>query len=423
MDDKESKKDKINNMIDQICSRYAFATYEDTGKIMVYEQDKGTYKEAESTITRVCCDNEDTNTTYAKAMIELNIRGRTYRTRPYYKDAVCINNGILIFEGTTFKVIPYTPKLLFTSKVNVNYIPNADCPIWKQTVSNMLPEITDQKVLQEWYGYHFMPGQPYEKALFMTGKPSTGKSTTIAVLNWLLGGCVCHHQLVDFQVDRNYCTADLFGKLGNTYTDMGTGVISDAGIFKVLTGSMDTLSARFPYEKPFAFMNQAKLTFASNRLPPLSSNVQADQAFWKRVLLLQFSQVIKSKDENIYTKLKLELPGILNWALEGYIRLVNNKGNFTMNTSDVYDAWVTSAYSVNPLTDFIEERCIVGIDFYCECNTLKANYEKWCISNLEIPVSISEFRSSLAQKGIFESRKLNQSSGMKDRIYKGIAFN
>lgn len=422
MADKLSIKDKINDMIDEIISRYKFITYEDTGKIMVYLPDIGIYKDAESTITRLCCEGEDTNTTYAKNMIELNIRARTYTKRHTYKDAVCLNNGILIFEENNIKFIPHTPKLIFETKVNIDYTPNLGCPIWNQTVKNMLPNEKDRLLLQEWFGYHFMPGQKYEKALFITGKPSTGKSTTIAVLNWLLGDCVCHHQLVDFQTDKNYCTADLYQKLGNTYTDMGNGVISDAGIFKVLTGSMDTLTARFPYEKPFSYMNLAKLTFASNRLPPLSANVQGDHAFWKRILLLQFSQTIQIKDDKLYDKLRLELPGILNWALQGYLRLISNNGIFTQVTTDSYDTWVTSAYSINPLIDFIEDKCTVAPEFICECDLLKLNYEKWCAINQEIPITLSDFRASLAQKGIFESRKLNQSTGIKDRIYKGITL-
>lgn len=417
-----SVKEIIDDNIGDIIKKYKFITYKDTGKIMIYDKSSGIYSQAEPTVTQVCCeDGRGLNTPPLKSALEMNIKGRTYIERPENNYSVCLNNGILIFKNHKFDIIAHNSNMIFESKVLIDYKENVECPTWIDTVNNMLPDKRDQLLLQEWFGYHFLPGQLYEKAMFLTGKPSTGKSTTIYVLNQLIGGCCSHHELSEFQDDKNYAIADLYGKLGNTYTDMGNAVITDIGKFKVLTGSNDTVTARFPYERPFNFINPAKLTFASNRLPPLSANVQSDQAFWKRVLLLQYSVVITKKDDQLFHKLKSELSGVLNWALEGYIRLIKNKGEFTKNTDDNYDSWTHSAYSENPLQEFMDEKCMFSSECWCESNVLRAKYSAWCIEQLEIPITPNEFRSALVQKGIFESRKLNKETGNRDNIYKGIA--
>jgi putative DNA primase/helicase len=409
-------KEKIEEAIEEIITTHRYITYEDTQKIMVYDRITGLYRDATSNITRMCVEGcIGTNTPYAMKMIEMNIRGRTYKPRPNYSDAVALNNGILQFNKEEFKLLPHSPELIFETKTPIDYIPGEDCPLWKQTVINMLPDIKDRLLLQEWFGYHFMPGSLYEKAMFITGKPSTGKSTTISLLNNLLGNCCSHHQLSEFQDDKNYAIADLYGKLGNTYTDMSNTTITDVGKFKVLTGSMDTISSRAIYGKPFSFRNSAKLTFASNRLSPLNATVQGDNAFWKRVLLLQFSEVVKNKDDDIFNKLNKELTGILNWALEGYVRLIKNKG-FTANTEDAYNQWTHSAYAENPLDNFINDSCMVGDSFIYDCGDLRSKYERYCAEHLDSPISLNEFRSALVQKGIFESTL------KREHIYKGIAY-
>jgi putative DNA primase/helicase len=414
--------DLIKDRFTELNTGYKFATYEDTGKIMVYIIEDGIYKDAEPLIIKVACQGDIFLTPSALATIKLNIKGRSYKVRHTNNDKICLNNGILTFSGGRFVLSEHTPDEVFESKVLIDYKEGASCPVWIETLNRMLPDINDQLLLQEWFGYHFLPGQLYEKAMFLTGKPSTGKSTTIYVLNQLIGGCCAHHQLSEFQDDKDYAIADLYNKLGNTYTDMGNSVIDDVGKFKVLTGSNDTVTSRFPYERPFNFINPAKITLASNRLPPLSANVQGDTAWWKRVLLLQYSVVVTKKTDGLFDKLKAELSGILNWSLEGYTRLINNNGEFTKNTNDNYESWTHSAYSENPLQEFLDEKCMFAIDCWCECNVLRNKYSVWCTEHLEIPISVNEFRSALVLKGIFESRKLMGDTGKREHIYKGIAI-
>ena len=55
----------------------------------------------------------------------------------------------------------------------------------------------------------------------------------------------------------------------------------------------------------------------TNNLPKVSG---VDEAIWRRIHLIQFPVTIPvaERDPHLSEKLKAELPGILNWALEGY---------------------------------------------------------------------------------------------------------
>jgi P4 family phage/plasmid primase-like protien len=415
---KESYQDILTDFLRFLQSKYIFLTYRDTGKLMIYTKD-GVYIPAESAIVYECCQTEIFNTPNGKSIVEFNLKGNSYYDRINSAGYTCLANGVLQVTDGNIIFTPHTPKIAFESKLNIPYIPSAKCPTWENILQNIL-QPNDIYLIQEWFGYHFITGQPFEKAMFFVGRRSTGKSTCISVIDSLMGNCCSHSQISDFQDDKNYCIANLHGKLANTYSDMSNTVLSDIGIFKILTGSKDMITCRMPYEKPFNFINSAKLTFASNRLSPLSGQVQSDLAFWKRVLLIQFQNTIATPDINIFTKLEAELSGVLNWSLEGYKRLYSNNGIFTKNCDDIYKSWVDSAFSTNLLEDFLADKCTINKDYYISEDILYNIYLQHCATIGETAISKQEFTSSLALKGVFWGTKFNKVIGIKERIYKGI---
>ena len=82
-----------------------------------------------------------------------------------------------------------------------------------------------------------------------------------------------------------------------------------------LTGG-DTLSARFLYGEHFQFRPEFKLCLACNNKPEIRGQ---DLGIWSRVRVIPFDVVIPpaEQDKKLPAKLRLELSGILNWALEG----------------------------------------------------------------------------------------------------------
>src|SRR5262249_9077847 len=84
---------------------------------------------------------------------------------------------------------------------------------------------------------------------------------------------------------------------------------------KALTGG-DKIAARFMRQDFFEFTPNFKLVIAGNHKPTLRS---VDEAIRRRFNLIPFTVTIppEERDEQLAEKLKLELPGILAWMLEG----------------------------------------------------------------------------------------------------------
>ena len=85
---------------------------------------------------------------------------------------------------------------------------------------------------------------------------------------------------------------------------------------KMMTGE-DVLSCRHLYRDLFNYKPQFKLWLATNTLPTI---VGTDEAIWRRIRVIPFSVTIPpdEQDKTLATRLAAELPGILNWALDGW---------------------------------------------------------------------------------------------------------
>ena len=85
--------------------------------------------------------------------------------------------------------------------------------------------------------------------------------------------------------------------------------------FQIETGG-DKIAARFMRQDFFEYTPQFKLLIAGNHKPGLRS---VDEAIRQRFNLIPFTVTIppKERDEKLPEKLKAELPGILQWMIDG----------------------------------------------------------------------------------------------------------
>ena len=84
---------------------------------------------------------------------------------------------------------------------------------------------------------------------------------------------------------------------------------------KLMTGG-DPITCRPLYSPYETFVPQFKLWLATNELPRIMGT---GEAIWRRIHVIEFPVTIprEERDPNLFEKLVAELPGILNWALEG----------------------------------------------------------------------------------------------------------
>ncbi len=229
----------------------------------------------------------------------------------------------------------------FISQIPVKYEPEADCPLIKKFIGDIVYE-QDFAVLQEWFGYCLLRGYPFHVACMLIGDGKNGKSTLLRLLTRFLGeNNVSTKELANLIFNR-FAIAKLYGKLANISPDISDKALTSTGLFKAITGG-DRIDAEEKFKGSFEFTNHAKLTFSCNKLPKSDDE---SYAFFRRWILISFPNTFDGDkcDPNILEKITTdeELSGLFNWSLSGLKRLLaNGKFSYGKTVEDVQTQYKT----------------------------------------------------------------------------------
>jgi putative DNA primase/helicase len=315
---------------------------------------------------------------------------------------------------------------LLTKLAPVTLDGEAECPKWLE----FLDKITDGDAelisfLQRAVGYS-LTGLTDEQCFFLLhGTGANGKSTFLDVLMALMGDyarptefrTLLHRERSE--AVRNDLAA-LDGLRFVTAVEVGRGKRLDEAVIKQLTGG-DVITARFLFGEFFDFRPAFKIFIAANAKPEIHGQ---DEAIWRRVHLVPFEVYIPEaeRDKRLPNKLKAELPGILNWAVEG---LVAFRKQGLDPPEKVLAATKAYREEMDLLLDFLEDRCITAEQLkrpvkaiYEAVGALYKEYVPWCENEGQKAVTPKTFGQLLAERGFPGGRE--QVCGRRQRVRYGL---
>ena len=143
---------------------------------------------------------------------------------------------------------------------------------------------------------------------------------------------------------------------------------------KAITGG-DLITAEAKYQMPFDYRPTFKVWVAMNHLPIIRGN---DRGIWRRILLVEFGQSFEGREDLTLDKtLEGELPGILNWALEGLREWIANGLN---PPESVLEATNQYKRDMDLVGQWIEARASeLGAE--TEAGAAYQNFGQWCFAN------------------------------------------
>lgn len=338
------------------------------GEMWYYDEQKGLYKNDAETFIQKKLKTwfEDRYVSLDKydKMIFKDLRASTHKSLEILKlDPIYIpiKNGIIrinigeVKKEIPFSLLPKSPDYFITNHTPVEYVKNAKCPNWLQFLNETFyPE--DIPFLQEFIGYCMYRKNIFHKCIMLIGPTRTGKSTFLNVITTFLGKeTVCSIALQD--LEDKFQRIRIRDKNANIMADMNNKALKNSSFFKQLTGG-DTISAEEKYKQGIEFIPYCKYLWSCNELPVVYDD---NPAFWERIRLIivnkkQHFSGNPETDPNMAEKLCEELPGILNWALEGLLRLLRNK-DFMNNVpwEETRKKWMLWS---DPLARFLESEWI-----------------------------------------------------------------
>ena len=325
-----------------------FCTLAENDDLYVYDPDAGIFNADGEAVVRseLTQGLRDQYSAHTMSETKDHLRGRTLVTEDEMGGPewlIAAENCVIDLDAERRR--DHSPEFRFLSRLGCEFDPDAGCPRFRAFLNEVVPSDTERKKLQEYAGYtlhHW--GLPYHKALFLVGPTASGKSTFLDAINAMLGEDTVASLTPQQLTGERFAGAELYGKWANIRNDIPAQTVKNTGEFKEITAG-DQIKAEQKRKDPFWFEPNAKHLYAANELPSTETD---DEAFYRRILLAPFPETVPEaeRDKHLDDKLEAELPGILNWAIEGLQRLVGN-GGFTGDrapghTQDTWQKWSDS---------------------------------------------------------------------------------
>jgi putative DNA primase/helicase len=285
--------------------------------------------------------------------------------------------------------------------------PDLNCPIplWTGLLATVTGGNSDLiAYLQRMAGYS-LTGSTREHAMFfLYGTGANGKST---FLNAITACADEYHRVAPIETFTASNTerhptelAGLRGARLVTAVETEEGRRWDESKIKALTGG-DTISARFMRQDFFQYAPQFKLIIAGNHKPGLRS---VDEAIRRRLNLIPFTVTIPpaARDPEFPDKLKVELPGILAWMIDG-CRAWQQQGLAPPQV--VTEATAAYLESEDAISAWLDECCRRDPNSFATSTHLFVSWNQWATKNGEHAGTTKKLVSALESKGFQPHRK------------------
>lgn len=208
--------------------------------------------------------------------------------------------------------------------------PAAKAPLFEKFLEEVTCGDTELRQLLLEFGGYALSNDPcnHHKALALLGEGRNGKSVFVQILQSLAENGYSSVSLED--LSNPQFSAMLEGKLFNCFGE-GSTYIKNTNQFKELVGG-GSVNSKTVFEKPYTFINKAKIIFACNKMPTSSDT---SHGFYSRFLVVPFNATFveyedgsdnKVMDVHLLPKLIEERPGIINLMLSAY-RETKKRGN------------------------------------------------------------------------------------------------
>ncbi len=317
-------------------------------------------------------------------------------------DVLACDSGLI--DLTTGMLSSHCQEKVVVKRLPVGYDPGATCPRWNQFLQEVLVDKDVVDYVQKVFGYCLTGRTSLQQMWLLVGTGSNGKSTFLNTLQNLLGPDF-GQQTPESVLMGKPVTGGSSGELMRL-KGIRTAVLTETAYEQHLNEtrvkalvSSDVIAARAIYSDFQQFTPEAKFFLATNHLPIVKGS---DFGIWRRLAVLQFRQQFdKTADSDLGSVLNNELPGILNWALEGAKMFYSANKKIAM--PEQLKDW-TSAYrkEQDVIANFLGECTTDAATERVGATTLYNEYVTWYRELGTTAMSQGEFGSRVKSLGKYE---------------------
>ncbi len=306
----------------------------------------------------------------------------------------CANGHV---DLKTRELTPASPRTFNLWSLPFDYDPDAGCPRWMQFLEESLPGDGEaHEFLSQWFGYVLSGRTDQQKIASLIGKKRGGKGTVLRTLGKLLTpGAIAAPDITD--LGSHFGRAGLVGKALAVMSDVrwNSNLSSEALKTLLMVSGEDVVSFPRKHQEDWSGKCGVRFMAASNDVPHFADR---SNAIGSRMIHVKFTVTFEGREDfTLESKLDAELPGILNWALDGLASL-DAQGRFTVPASGLEIAREMEE-SANPVRTWLDERCELtpGRGEWVAATALLDDYCTWAERRRMKPMSMQTFLTALRQ--------------------------
>ncbi len=333
-----------------------------------------------------------------------------------------VHNGTIDLRTGTCRA--HRREDLLTKTALVDYDPHATCPTFLTFLHDIMKgraELVD--FLQHAIGYTLVGTTREQIMLILHGGGANGKSTLIETLMGMLGDYARSMPSDALMVKRGDDgpkneIARLRGVRLAAAVESDEGRRFSEAFVKQITGT-DTVTVRHLYNDFFDMRPEFTVWLSTNHKPQIKNT---DHGIWRRIRLVPFDVTFKErsatdgdsvlcKDEQMPERLRQELPGILNWVIQGCLAWQRDGLPVPEPVKKATEGYRAE---MDLVAAWIADCCIISPTAEETATELHKSYAAWCEENGERSMT------SRALAGRFKDREFTQTRSTTARKWCGI---
>ena len=328
------------------------------------------------------------------------------KQRAMYSSWLSFEDGLLNTE--TFEFVGHNRELISTMYIPHKYRSlDQPMPMFQKFLDSIIvgvnskePDTELQQLVQEMFGLMLMNTMKSAVAFFLVGGGANGKSTLTNILEHIIGEEYITSFSIESLTTNRFSSSRLVGKYVNICNEEESKYVRTDKFKNLITG--ETLSAERKFGDSFDFKPRVKFIFNTNN-PPTFDDLNF--GLRRRLIVIPFNRVFADveQDKDLDKKLLSELPGIVNWAIEGAKRLVSrnyvfNRPEAVIRSIKALEEETSSAiaffrefYMVidDEISSFIDSRGVSNKEIYDD-------YIEWCADVNKKAMSMRKFFKDIA---------------------------
>lgn len=297
-----------------------------------------------------------------------------------------------------------------TYVLNCEYDEAATATEFHKFLGEVLADEEVRNYVQEYIGYTLLPDCRFQRAQFWLGGGANGKSTLAEIVGAL------HENPASIQLDEldGFKLAALVGA-SLVYVDETPSKINIQKLKSLISGGLSQVDIK--YRTPISFRPTAKWIVCGNHLPVIADH---SEGFWRRFPIIPFTAHFPdAKQDPLLAKriIKNELPGILNWAIEGLLRLLE-RGRFGVIPTAVALAVNQGKQETNSVLAWwlSDDEHEIHPSASAKKDDVYTAYKEWSIKNGVSPVGSANFWKRFKDVAVGEMKEWRASNENRPRM-------